>query len=651
MTSAARPERHRPAHRLAHRATAAFSGLAIALAVLAPTTSAAVAAPGDAVSDTTRGHDRDRAPDRTSRAEARRVDRVPTPEPVWSDCGGVFVPGSECALVELPLDYDQPHGATTSIAVLRVRAADPANRIGTLFVNPGGPGGSGVEAAADASVGLPPDVLARFDIVGFDPRGTNYGDRVECFTDPATQATVEAVFESGEVFGPAGEAAAVDAARTLGRACSRHGGELAGSMSTAQVARDMDVLRRMVGDAQLTYLGFSYGSYLGTVYANLFPDRVRAVIIDGVDDPLAWSGTGNHDAGRRAPQEAMLRTGDADQRAVTEILDRCTAAGPEYCELAGVGDPTTLYTGILTRLEADPAVVTDPETGVSITFSRAALQGLLGAVMATPDAGTLVDSMLMLGWALSQPPGEEGSELAAAQEVARATVLAWDAAAKADAEGAAAVVEARRAAFGLEPARPNDLEATTVVTCTDGLHPRDAARWPDYAAATDATSAGFGRFWTWTDAPCASKTWTVRDEDTYLDRFTHRTASPVLVLGSYWDPSTRYEGAVATSRLLPNSRLLSNDNWGHTALGTSACVDDAVAAYLLTGAVPARGAVCTGDVQPFTTPLGASAETGPGAGPDAGSAELPPLDSLEPDTLVEPPTTVGDVMLGAGTAA
>ena len=145
--------------------------------------------------------------------------------------------------------------------------------------------------------------------------------------------------------------------------------------------------------------------------------------------------------------------------------------------------------------------------------------------------------------------------------------------------------------------------------CTDGRNPATAEEWVPASAAADAAAPGFGPLWTWASAPCASSTWTVRDEDAYTGPFTRRTAAPVLVVGNYWDPATNYEGAVAAAGLLPRSSLLSSDSWGHTAYGTSACVTDAVDAYLLTGQTPAAGTVCTGDVQPFTEPLGS--EPGP----------------------------------------
>ncbi|HEX7537810.1 MAG TPA: alpha/beta fold hydrolase, partial [Dermatophilaceae bacterium] len=236
----------------------------------------------------TKSASRASSPDRTSVTEARRVDRVPTPRLGWYDC---YDTGAQCATVRLPLDYDQPNGVTTEVALLRRPAVDRAHRIGSLFLNPGGPGGSGVQIALSAPFFLSPGLTDRFDIVGFDPRGTNFSDQVKCFTGNAQQTTALKGFNNAFPVGKVEEQAAILSAKNLGRGCSRTGRPLSASMSTAEVARDMDVLRRAVGDRKLTFLGFSYGTYLGQVYANMFPDRVRAVTIDGVLDPVAWAGT------------------------------------------------------------------------------------------------------------------------------------------------------------------------------------------------------------------------------------------------------------------------------------------------------------------------------------------------------------------------
>lgn len=219
-------------------------------------------------------------------AEARKLDAIPAPKLRWWACYGT----AQCATVKVPRDYDRPHGAKVELALLRVKARNPKQRIGSLFVNPGGPGGQATLLALAADQFLAPQILDRFDIVGMDPRGVGFSDNVRCFDSVAAQTAVFAPYTRGFPVTPKQEAAWIRSTKAFGAACTKAGG-LALSMSTAEVARDMELMRRSVGDRQLTYFGFSYGSYLGQVYANLFPDRFRALAIDGVLDPQRWAGT------------------------------------------------------------------------------------------------------------------------------------------------------------------------------------------------------------------------------------------------------------------------------------------------------------------------------------------------------------------------
>ena len=518
--------------------------------------------------------------DRTSKAEARRVDAVPTPQLGWYDCYS----GAQCATVQLPLDYDQPNGAKTEVSLLRRQASDTANRIGSLFLNPGGPGGSGTQIAHVAPYFLSPALLARFDVVGFDPRGTNFSDQVKCFTGNDQQNQALKGFNYAFPVTKVEEQATITSARSLGAGCSTTGRPLSASMSTAEVARDMDVLRRAVGDRKLSFLGFSYGSYLGQVYANMFPDRVRAVAIDGVLDPIAWAGT---PATASIPQTDRLGSADGAYKALLQILTLCDQAGEAKC-LFAPGDPVANYDLLANRLKKTPLSLPDPFGGPPVTFTYADMVATTLGALYSPDGYTYLDFMLSDLMLLTEPSAAAGSPATAT----RSTVMkAFVTRLKAQ------EAKQKRASFGFP--YDNSLEAFSSVLCTDGSNPADAASWPKAAAAADERAPYFGRAWAWASAPCASKTWTADDEDAYRGPFNRRTASPVLVVGSKWDPATNYEGAVRAASLLPNSRLLSSDNWGHTAYGTSECATSAIDTYLLEQALPAPGTYCHGDVQPF----------------------------------------------------
>ncbi|WP_394620422.1 alpha/beta hydrolase [Lentzea sp. JNUCC 0626] len=235
---------------------------------------------------------------------------VAVPRINWASCGPEN-PGFECASVKVPLDYDEPRGATTTIALARKPATDKAGRIGSLFLNPGGPGGSGVNFALGAGNTLSANLKGRFDIVGFDPRGIGKSDPLHCF---ASEAELDEFFEGvpGFPYQAAQERPFYDRYRSLGPEC-RDDQRIARHMSTADVARDLDLLRRAVGDRKLNYLGFSYGSFLGATYANLFPNNIRALVVDGVLNPELWSSGRQVESDRIATKEEFrefLRTCD-----------------------------------------------------------------------------------------------------------------------------------------------------------------------------------------------------------------------------------------------------------------------------------------------------------------------------------------------------
>ena len=494
------------------------------------------------------------------------TDRIATPALTWTPCDE----GVDCATVTVPLDHDEPRGATIDLALTRHRATRPSHRVGSLFVNPGGPGGSSAEFAAGASRWASPTLLQRFDIIGMDPRGTNGSTGVHCFASAAAEAEALAGFDVTYPETSAEVAAHVAASRRVGRACSTHGAPLSASMSTANVARDMDLVRRAVGESKLTYLGFSYGTYLGTVYANLYPGRVRALAIDGVLDPVAWAGTG---ATRHTPISLRTRAPEAAQRALDASFARCAAAGPQRCAIAP--DPWRAFRTVAARLKAEPLV--DVASGTVIDES-VFVSSTYGLLMVPGDVEHVAELVAILDGATAPRPS-----LTAASR----SRLLW--------------LRARAAAAQEQYA--NGLDANLAVVCTDALHPTNANQVQRAIAVAERTqSPWFAEPFGWNASSCVQQFWSATDEDAYRGGFSARTSAPVLVVGNLFDPTTNYSGAVATARLLPNSRLLTSRSWGHTAYGTSDCVTGAIDRYLVRGVLPERGTVCVGDVQPYAGP-------------------------------------------------
>jgi len=544
---------------------AGAAGLALAGAIVAPAPAAASAARTSATSV---------APARTSETERRRVDSVRTPALHWYSCYS----WGQCATAKVPLDYDRPYGKQVTLALVRVKAKDQKHRIGSLFVNPGGPGGQATTMALAAPLFLSEAILDRFDVVGMDPRGIGFSDQVDCFGSAAKQTPTMRTMDIGFPWGAAEEKAYIKAAQNEAKACSTTGRELAGAMSTAEVARDMDVMRRAVGDSKLSYLGFSYGTAIGQYYANMFPDRFRAIAVDGVIDPQSWVGSA---ATAGQIQDDRLHSADGAWKALLEILRRCDRAGAAKCEFSG--SPLHRFRVIAERLKAKPLTILDEKITYAVFISL-----VLGALY-EPVAGALVTGIAAILYELTTP----GASPSTAQLQAAKS----------------AIVGMKRQAAGRAFPYDNSFDAYSAVMCTDGRHPAHGSSWPAAAARADKRATYLGRAWAWASVQCARDTWNVRDEDAYTGPFTKLTERPVLIVGSFWDPATNYADAVRSSKLLPNSRLLSSDNWGHTAYGTSACATGWVDRYLLYRALPAKGTTCVGDTQPFVQDLDTGAAT------------------------------------------
>ena len=276
----------------------------------------------------------------------------------------------------MPLDYDQPQGPTISLALVRVPAGDPARRIGSLFVNPGGPGGSGVDFVKGGAAELfPANVRARFDIVGFDRGVAGSTSPILCFASGEDEARFPGPACRRSRSAPVETAAFISKWAQFGGICLKNNASIMRHMATADVARDLDLLRQAVGDAGLTYDGVSYGTYLGNTYANLFPDKVRAIVIDGVLDPVAWA-TGRA-GGTILPFSTRLKSQIGAEATLDQFLQLCDQAGPACAFSAG--SPRARLDALLLRLVAHPIVMPGP-----FTFTYAQAIGLLLGSMYEP---------------------------------------------------------------------------------------------------------------------------------------------------------------------------------------------------------------------------------------------------------------------------
>lgn len=485
----------------------------------------------------------------------------------FADLGVVY----ECGELDVPLDYDDPNGATTTVKMVRLPAADPANKIGSIFLNPGGPGGSGINFALFfgpfAQFEWGPEVAARFDIVGFDPRGVVRSDPIECFDSFKERLSAQPplAFPQFETQIPLFEASS----ELLNDSCVAADPPIADHMSTANVAKDLDLMRQAVGDEYLNFVGLSYGSYLGVTYANLFPDRVRALVVDGVLDPVAWANVGG-----TTPFSTALRSDHGAQATLEEFTRQCDAAGPAFCAFAP--DSADRFAALAEYVESTPVLAINPFTGRRFAVDYPSFIGEILGALYNPFAY---------------------SEAAVFLAVVEATATPVE---------VGAALSDMRAAAGLVINPPNFAENFPAVACSDTSNPDSLQTFFDVGQEADAAYGYFGSLWTWAAFPCAD--WSLVDSDAYTGPYTAETAHPVMVIGNLYDPATRYEGATAVRDLLPNSALITVDAPGHTSLGISPCAGFHTGLYLLDPSVAPSldGLVCDDGVNWFEI-FGASA--------------------------------------------
>ncbi len=454
----------------------------------------------------------------------------------WSNCGGKF----ECATMDVPLTYDQPDGKTISLDLIKLPAADPEQRLGSLVLNPGGPGGSGVDYARAARVVVTGNLLDQYDIVGFDPRGVANSTPIECLNDrqmdrflnvdpnPETDEDVAATVRVSERFGPR---------------CERNSPDLTPNIGTPFVARDMDILRSLLGDERLNYLGKSYGTFIGATYADLFPSRVGRFVLDGAVDP--------------ALNNAEISRGQAlgFEKALGRFAQWC--ADQDDCPIGT--DPQAGVQQIadfLRDLETQPIPASN---GRPLTAAQATT-GIVGSMYSAED-----------GW--------------------QSLFYALDSALDGDGLGLQSLSDwlTERKPNGTYASNAND--ALYAVNCIDRPDRWDPEQTQKQAEEWSKEAPVFGAALAWGNLPCYYWPAPAVDEPREI---AAAGAPPILVVGTEFDPATPYQWAVSLADQLESGVLLS---WlggdGHTAYYSgSKCIDKAVDTFLVDGEVPQNGTEC-----------------------------------------------------------
>ena len=376
----------------------------------------------------------------------------------WTSCSGGF-----CAKLTVPIDYANPSGPTIQLALLKVPASDPSSRIGSLVVNPGGPGGSGVDYARAADYIVSPAMRAHYDVVGFDPRGVGRSDPITCMTSSQLDAFIGTDPTPNT---PAEEQTFADMSKSFAQDCAKNAGPLLAHVSTEDAARDMDVLRAALGEDKLTYLGKSYGTFLGATYADLFPTKVGRFVLDGVVPPDLTS--------------EQLNLGQA------QGFELATRTWAQYCVNQGGCPLGTSVDQVMQNLRAFLAK-TDAQP--------------------VPHTGDQAVPVLTEGWA--------STGIAAAmydQTMWKTLVTAMREALAGDGSGLMQLADTyadRRPGGGYQD---NLMQVIYAVNCLDKPESSSIALHAQEAKAAEKTAPTWGAFLMWSSLPCGY--WPVKPEMT-----------------------------------------------------------------------------------------------------------------------------------------
>jgi len=455
-------------------------------------------------------------------------------EPDWEPCLDSFY----CATLTVPLDYRHPDGETIDLALLKKPAEEPSQRVGSLVVNPGGPGAPGTDYAAQADLVFRDPLLDHFDIVGFDPRGTGDSAPVDCLSDDELDDYVA----EDPAPDDAAERADFDTwVQRLGAGCVDRSGDLAAHVSTIEAARDMDVLRSALGEGRLDYFGASYGTKLGATYADLFPDRVGRFVLDGAVDLSISS------------RELSLEQAAGFETALRAYVQNCIDSTDSCLLGSSVDEGLATISGLIEDVDARP-LPTDSDRELTVGN---AFYGIVAPLYVR-------DYWFLLSAALKAGLDGDGTALLELSDLYTSR--------------------------GPDGYTDNSAEALYAINCLDDPYAIAPSQVAAQLPAFEKASPTFGEVFAWGLTGCrgiqvesAEKPRRVRAEG----------AAPIVVVGTTRDPATPYAWAEHLADQLASGVLVSRDGDGHTGYNSgNECVDKALESYLVDGTVPADGLSC-----------------------------------------------------------
>ena len=458
-------------------------------------------------------------------------------ELVWDDCKDDKK--FECAEIQVPIDYQNPGAASLTLALKKLPAKQSSNKVGSLLINPGGPGGSGTDYVTYAEDAFGKRLMDSFDIIGFDPRGVALSTPLDCLTDKEVD---EFIAFDGTPDTDQELKDSLQLSINLAKGCEAVENNLIAHVGTQEAAQDMDIIRELVGDEKLNFLGASYGTYLGGMYAELFPDKVGRLVLDGAVDPSLSGEEQSFD------QAVGLDT------ALKRFVEDC----PKHddCPLTQTGaSGVKEIRDFLDSLDSKPLKTEDPERILTQAMGVYAVAGFLYSdewwsymrqSLATAFEGDGTDLLVIVD--LFNERKDDGT-------------------------------------FAT-----NATEAIYAINCFD--EPSDATEEQvrEFAKTWIKDAPVFGDYLAWGNLACSI--WPVKDPNP-INKFVAQGAAPIVVVGTKYDPATPYKWAIGLSSQLSSSVLLTYEGDGHTAyMRGSECIDKEIENYLVDGIVPAKNIVC-----------------------------------------------------------
>ena len=496
----------------------------------------------------------------------------------WQPCFENRTGDFECTTLYTPLDYDtyfsyedpaDYDGAWIQMPLIKLLANNPGEKKGSLIFNPGGPGNSGIDFILGGAESIYGDAVRNnFDYISFDPRGIARSEQLTCFSGFTEYFNVLSLPEFPLELSDYDEQ--LDVLDSFGASCKENAPDIVHHMSTTDVAYDMEMLRIALDEDLFNFVGYSYGSFLGVTYANLYPEKVGRFILDGVIDPQQWS-TGYGDDGSKYPVSVRLKTDEASQDTLNNFFKQCDQAGPEECAISGNSKEVFRELADTLKQWQIEDFLLSP-----LPYDNFIAQSLSYLYDTTnwKSFGNLLNLIKIQIDVVSDFEGQPEyygvlSTSSASFNTAESFVI------------------------------PQTIEGYPGVICADADNPTTRDAWKVVMEESENKNGYFAKLWAWNEAPCLN--WPELKTQRFIGPYNAYTATGMLIMNTRHDPATPLSGAIQVRNNHVNSRLVVVEAAGHTTPFTSTCATNIANDYLISGELPTQDMVCQQDLPVFNS--------------------------------------------------